>query len=137
MIVNRCAQISSPGISRLLSPRFLHLFGGLVPLEHSLWELHGVTTERITELLGAHELDDSGLALLHLALCSGLQRWANLINVVYLHSNNSHRFGDACEAWAVQVCSNIAVAKPKNLVLFLSTPLAVIENADCDGDVLT
>src|SRR5688500_13906753 len=72
----------------------------LVEQAHRLFQR--VAAERITKLLGDHDLDDGRLA----RGCGGPERIADHVGVVDLDAFGAHRLGDAREAGIVQIAAD-------------------------------
>src|SRR5690349_2377013 len=84
-----------------------------------------VAAERIAQLARAHDLDDGGLAVLHLRIDRALQSRADVLEPVDDDALGAHRLRDAREALVVELARDEAAVVEVDLVLLLGPPLAV------------
>lgn len=130
VLSNEIGRLSSGGLADLRSV--------LVSGEDSLGELHGVTSEGISEFLSNHHLDDGSLSVNHLVLGGEAD---GVLDILFLSDGDafgSHGSGDlGVGVVSLELRSDVSVSEPEDLVLLLGSPLSVVENNSGGGDLFT
>src|SRR5699024_2906725 len=123
----RAPALRASAVGRLVLIRNSHVVLVLVQGPNRLAQR--VSAEGIAELLRAHDLDDSGPALVHLCVHGLLQGRTDLVEVVDDYAVGPHRLGHGREALAVvELTGDETVSVELHLVLLLRTPLPVAED---------
>src|SRR5471032_2041876 len=103
-----------------------HVVFVLIEQAHGLSEC--IATERIPELARTHDLDDGGLAVIHLQVDGTFERRPHLLELIHYDAFGAHRLGDLRKALVIQLSCNEAPVVEVDLILLLCAPLPVMKH---------